>query len=122
MVRDALRVTAAPACLLVQTAVLFVLTGGWVEKANASTGECGYDGTGSCLDAGLEGVAATVWLVAIVVELAVGTAWWVRPLWRQRLVPGVDEWWALITVSLPRALMAGCLLSVLGLIGWWLLA
>lgn len=118
-VRDALRVTMAGACFLVQTVVLFALAGDWVEASNASW-ECGYDGT--CIDRGLGGAAFTVELVVIAVEFVVGTVWWARPLWRQRLSPEVDDWWALLTLRLPRTVMAGCLLSVLTVIGWRLLA
>jgi len=118
-VRDALQVTAAGACFLVQTVVLFVLASGWVYASNVSS-DCGYDGT--CTDRGLVGAVFTVELVVIAVEFVVGAVWWARPLWRQRLFPEVDDWWALLTLRLPWTVIAGCLLSVLTVIGWRLLA
>jgi hypothetical protein len=109
----------AGVCLLVQTVALFALASDWVEASNVS-GECGYDGT--CIDRGLDGAAFTVELAVIAVEFVVGTVWWARPLWRQRISPDVDGWWALLTFRLPRTVMAGCLLSVLTVVGWQLLA
>ncbi|WP_037912223.1 hypothetical protein [Actinacidiphila yeochonensis] len=119
-VRDALRVTTSGACVLVQAAALYALAANWVEASNVS-GDCGYDGT--CADHGVLGAALTAALVVIAAELAIGTAWWAGPLWRQRRSPrGVDDWWALLTLHLPRTVMAGCLLSVLTVTGWRLLA
>ena len=118
-VRDVLWVTAAGACFLVQTVMLSGLTSGWVEASNASW-ECGYDGT--CIDRGLFGAILTVELAVVAVEFAVGTVWWARPLWRQRLSPAVDDWWALAARRLPQTVVAGCLLSVLTVVGWGLLA
>lgn len=111
--------TTAGVCFLVQAAALFVLAGDWVEASNASW-ECGYGG--ACVDRGLFGAAVTVELVVIAVEFVVGTAWWARPLWQHRLSPELDDWWTLLTVRLPWTVMAGCVLSVLTVIGWRLLA
>jgi hypothetical protein len=111
-------VTAAGVCFLVQTVALFALASDWVEASNASW-ECGYDGT--CIDRGLVGATIAVELAVIAVEFVVGTIWWARPLWRQRLSPEVDDWWVLLTLCLPRTVMAGCLLSMLTVIGWSLL-
>jgi len=118
-VRDVLWVTAAGACFLVQTVTLVGLASYWVEASNVSW-ECGYDGT--CTDRGLFGAIFTVELVVIVVEFVVGAVCWARPLWRQRLSPSVDDWWALVARRLPQTVMAGCLLSLLTVIGWALLA
>ncbi|MFI1094072.1 hypothetical protein [Streptomyces sp. NPDC020917] len=117
--RDVLRMATAGACFLVQTVALFALASDWVEASNAS-GECGYDGT--CVDRGLFGTAVTVELVVIAAEFMVGALWWARPLWRQRLSPEAGDWWALLTLRLPGTVIAGCLLSMLTVIGWRLLA
>jgi hypothetical protein len=113
-VRDVLWVTTAGACFLVQAVMLIVLASAGVEASKVS-GDCGYDGT--CTDQGLFGVAFTVELVVIAVEFMVGVAWWARPLWRQRISPTVDDWWALVARRLPQTVMAGCMLSVLTAIG-----
>jgi len=118
-VRDVLWVTAAGACLLVQAVMLVGLASDWVEASNVSW-ECGYDGT--CTDRGLFGAIFTVELVVIAAEFMIGAVWWARPLWRQRLSPAVDDWWALVARRLPQTVMTGCLVSVLTAIGWGLLA
>ncbi|WP_225849013.1 hypothetical protein [Streptomyces sp. HPF1205] len=111
--------TSAGICFLVRAAALFALAGDWVEASNASW-ECGYGGT--CIDRGLFGATVTVELVLVAAEFVVATAWWARFLWRQRLSPELDDWWALLMVRLPWTVMAGCLVSVLAVTGWRLLA
>lgn len=111
--------TVAGVCLLVQTVALFVLASDWVEASNASR-DCGYDGT--CVDRGLFGATVIVELVMIAAEFVAGAVLWGLPLWRLRRSPGVDDWWELFTLSLPRVVMAGCLLCALTAIGWGLLA
>jgi hypothetical protein len=112
-------VTTAGVCFLVQTVALFALASDWVEASNHSWG-CGYDGT--CIDRGLFGAIVAVELLVPAVEFVVGTVWWARPLWQQRLSPKADDWRALTTLRLPWTVMAGCLLSMLTVIGWSLLA
>ncbi|WP_158701995.1 hypothetical protein [Kitasatospora sp. MMS16-BH015] len=98
-----------------QAVMLLAIAADWVEASNVSE-ECGYDGT--CIDDGLVGVTGALELAVVVVEVLAGVLWWGYPLWRRRLVPQVDDWWALVALRLPVAVMAGCAGSVMVAIGW----
>ncbi|SEL99532.1 hypothetical protein [Streptacidiphilus jiangxiensis] len=110
-VRDALRATAAIFAFVVQAVALFAITSAVVEASNVSPGDCGYDGT--CTENGVFEAVIRVELAVPAAELALGLFWWALPLWRRRLAPGVDEWWDLVAVRLPRIFIATGLFSLL---------